>query len=590
MGLATAPQTEQTPPHSLAYAQLKKERDQAVGRVQYLEHSVVNLQKLNAKLQGRIDERAAKERWRTTLHAVPTKTLGPSEKLVLEDLYAVFRGRANHGCDPNMALGMQCRAKKIGLSDTTYRRSVETLAKIGALELTKLRDEETGRKRFLAKPMTAFWAPATIARKVERDYGYRERRCPAHPTADIIKTSTVHVARVTVTTTTTTYKCTQCKKTVSRETLRSEDEPETQSSKTTHTTVSNDGEIASCPLREGTSLNHESEKADVDPAEEAFRQVVETPSPTQVAAHDENTGGGATEAPAWLSPRLGDIPQELLNRPQWAAWRAVERDRKWIKPPMNPRTGELASVTDPATWGTVSEAMGARSRHGADGIGFMFTADDPYTAVDLDQMDDQARDIITTLDSYTELSPSGRGVHILVGAAKPAGWCKQGLVEMYDRARFLTITGHLVPDSVAVIRDRQDELNLVHQRLSPPVLSSPSTSAPRLSPVAVDDASVIDELTRANYPGIQFEPLWRGDTSEVAGDNHRADFHLCRHLAFGTGGDPPRVDRLWRQSGLATPERRAKWDARHRADGATYGEMTVGRAIQDAPKRRGHDA
>jgi primase-polymerase (primpol)-like protein len=50
---------------------------------------------------------------------------------------------------------------------------------------------------------------------------------------------------------------------------------------------------------------------------------------------------------------------------------------------------------------------------------------------------------------------------------------------------------------------------------------------------------------------------------------------LCCLLAFWTGGNRAQIDRLFRQSGLM----REKWDDVHYADGRTYGEKTVERAI-----------
>jgi len=323
MVLATAPQPHQMPvsaPYS-DYQRVCRERDEAIGRVKYLEQSVSRLQERITVLDGRLDERKAKIGWRSALHAVPTKVLGPSEKLVLEDLYAVFRGRDKHGCDPEMALGIQSRARKIGLSDATYRRSVETLAKIGTLELTKPRDEGTGRTRFLAKPTAAFWTPTTIARDVERDYGYRERRCPAHPTADIIKASMVHVARVTVTTTTTTYTCTECHKPVATETLRSEGKPQTQSSETTHTTISSDGEFTACPLREGPLLNQEKkQRASISPGEQrvhrpplAAPEQLPAPEMTSAIHPDEHVVHCPSTPPSDPGSQVVHWPPEMLE-------------------------------------------------------------------------------------------------------------------------------------------------------------------------------------------------------------------------------------------------------------------------------------
>jgi len=50
---------------------------------------------------------------------------------------------------------------------------------------------------------------------------------------------------------------------------------------------------------------------------------------------------------------------------------------------------------------------------------------------------------------------------------------------------------------------------------------------------------------------------------------------LCCLLAFWTGGDHQQIDRLFRQSGLL----RDKWDEVHYADGSTYGEKTIERAV-----------
>lgn len=51
---------------------------------------------------------------------------------------------------------------------------------------------------------------------------------------------------------------------------------------------------------------------------------------------------------------------------------------------------------------------------------------------------------------------------------------------------------------------------------------------------------------------------------------------FCCLLAFWTGGDQAQMGRLFRESGLL----REKWDEVHYADGSTYGEKTIERAIQ----------
>ena len=75
--------------------------------------------------------------------------------------------------------------------------------------------------------------------------------------------------------------------------------------------------------------------------------------------------------------------------------------------------------------------------------------------------------------------------------------------------------------------------------------------------------------------GEKFERLWNGST--VGYDSHsEADMALCSLLAFWTGGDAHRMDRLYRESGLM----RDKWIEPHYADGSTYGQKTIERAIE----------
>lgn len=159
--------------------------------------------------------------------------------------------------------------------------------------------------------------------------------------------------------------------------------------------------------------------------------------------------------PQALRVRERGIPDGLKIRPQWVNWRYARRNDKgeWTKHPYNPRTGLKASSTDLLTWSAFDEVMeayrgGARSY---DGIGFVLCSGDPLTGIDLDGCRDPesgemalwAAEIVRYFDSYTELSPSGKGVHILVKGKAPASLKRPGL-EMYSAERYLTVTGHAV--------------------------------------------------------------------------------------------------------------------------------------------------
>src|SRR5215207_2016160 len=252
---------------------------------------------------------------------------------------------------------------------------------------------------------------------------------------------------------------------------------------------------------------------------------------------------------------------------QWLCWRSVERNGKPTKIPYSPLTGQRASSTTPGTWAGYEEAVRACKEHGYGGIGFVFTSEDDLCGVDLDgclnadtgEIEPWARIIIEELDSYTEISPSGTGVHVLVRATLPEGRNRKGRFETYDRNRYFTVTGKHLAGTPQTIEGRQEELRAVVGR----VFGEESTNG-HAKPVAatelvdngLSDSEVIQKALAASN-GARFSRLWNGDTSGY-GSHSEADLALCGMLAFWTGGDATRIDTLFRQSGLY----RKKWERR----------------------------
>jgi hypothetical protein len=178
---------------------------------------------------------------------------------------------------------------------------------------------------------------------------------------------------------------------------------------------------------------------------------------------------------------------------------------------------------------------------------------DPETG----EIESWAREVIEELNSYTEISPSGKGVHVLVKATLPAGRNRKGRFETYDRDRYFTVTGKHLAGTPQTIEGRQEELRAVIRR----VFGEESTNG-HAKPVAatelvdngLSDSEVIQKALAASN-GARFFRLWNGDTSGY-GSHSEADLALCGMLAFWTGGDASRIDSLFRQSGLY----REKWD------------------------------
>ncbi len=284
--------------------------------------------------------------------------------------------------------------------------------------------------------------------------------------------------------------------------------------------------------------------------------------------------------------RLGRISEELKACPQWVCWCVEERDGKPTKVPYSPKPhGGRASASDPGTWGTFEEAREHAYRHNMSGVGFVFSEDDPYCGVDLDkcrdpetgELSEGAAEIVAALGSYSEASPSGTGVHVIVRGRVPAGGNRKGAVEMYDRGRFFTVTGEALDGTPAEIGDRQGELEALHGLLFSP---KRATGAARNGRPAADPPELPDhvllERARSAKNGAEFARLWGGNTSGYDGDDSRADLALCSMLAFWTG-DEHQLDRLFRRSGLY----REKWE---RTD---YRERTIRKAIEDRAERWG---
>jgi hypothetical protein len=165
------------------------------------------------------------------------------------------------------------------------------------------------------------------------------------------------------------------------------------------------------------------------------------------------------------------IPAELKARPQWVVWRSIINEGKVTKPPFqasNPNNA--ASVTDPSHWATFETAMqtAAANPSVVQGVGFVFTDDDPYFGIDIDDEAKVAPEhkehraymvkmIMERCQTYAEVSPSGKGLHIIGRGRLPADGRRstQLQIEIYANRRYLTFTGDTIPGHEE-LRDSQD--------------------------------------------------------------------------------------------------------------------------------------
>jgi len=157
---------------------------------------------------------------------------------------------------------------------------------------------------------------------------------------------------------------------------------------------------------------------------------------------------------------LSNIPQEMQALHQWVVYRGDKHPRK--------PNGDHASVNDPSTWCSFDEAAQAVKDKRALGPGFVFTEDDDYCGIDFDKcveggvLDPEVEQVVRRLNSYTERSLSGTGLHVIVKGKKPGGRCRKAQLEVYDHSRYFAMTGHLWQGH-GIINGQQETLDSLYE-------------------------------------------------------------------------------------------------------------------------------
>ncbi len=243
-------------------------------------------------------------------------------------------------------------------------------------------------------------------------------------------------------------------------------------------------------------------------------------------------------------------------------------------------SGERAYPVDPLAarhYLRFAEALELLAEGKVDGVGIALSEldDEPLVAVDLDevvtddQITDEARTLVDQLDSYTEISCSGRGLHIVAAGPLPAGRRRGNGVELITNG-FLALTGHRLAGTPAAVMPRGAELAALQARLMAPARRGPRNRAQSL-PLPLNDRDVLSSLRRGRV-AAQFSALFdRGDLGAYGGDHSRADLALLRLLS-GHTRDPTQLRRVWAASALHRPER---WERRAARDGRSYAETTL---------------
>ena len=258
-----------------------------------------------------------------------------------------------------------------------------------------------------------------------------------------------------------------------------------------------------------------------------------------------------------------NIPALLKHCPNWVTWGI--RDAP-LKSPYNPAS-LLAGRPSPAkagikeTWSSYHIAVECVARGLAQGIGYEFDGGDLY-GVDLDhvknadgQLTPEAQAIVGKLNTYTEVSPSGNGLHMFVlapGAEITRHRKKDFFLEIYNEGRYFTVTG-AVPRGVGIkpVEARTAELQSIHDKylLPAPIYALPSASPAPAHTMYAASVSPVNDAEAAYFlqTGLSrdkvFAALWRGERQHK---NESADDQaFMNKLAYWCNTDPDTMIRAF---------------------------------------------
>lgn len=257
-------------------------------------------------------------------------------------------------------------------------------------------------------------------------------------------------------------------------------------------------------------------------------------------------------------------------------WRLEQVDGKLTKIPYNPRTGFKASPIDPATWSDYNTAVKAASNgNNYSGIGFVLSKSDPYFVIDLDPANgnpvivERQTQIANSFDTYSEISPSGEGLHLWGKGAIHSGRRREK-VEIYSSERYITVTGNTFHDKP--IAERNVLANLLWDELGNPSIDVTVDLKTISHPEKYTDELIYNCATQADN-GEKFLGLWNGDWGKYYSSQSEADFALINILGFYSR-NVAQIRRMFLQSELGK---------RDKAKRKTYVDNMIIRSFDNLP-------
>ena len=276
-----------------------------------------------------------------------------------------------------------------------------------------------------------------------------------------------------------------------------------------------------------------------------------------------------------LEKRYEKVPQEMRQQKRWICYAVSTRGQKQSKIPINALgvndSFQGAIASDASTWCDFNKALAFCAENALEGIGFELL-DSGMFAIDLDNKPDEngkqlpqkdfqdmVNDFVATLDSYTEWSASGNGVHIICYGKLPEGTKSDNVaIEIYEGAKYFVITGNAIRRSF--IKDGSEKIGVLLKKYARKTEERPTSNGYEDVSETLTDSQVLKNMA-SSKSGPKISRLFKGDCSDYGGERKKAIQALCNFIAYFSSCDAEQVERIFEKSALVGEE----WES-HKAE------------------------
>lgn len=271
-----------------------------------------------------------------------------------------------------------------------------------------------------------------------------------------------------------------------------------------------------------------------------------------------------------------NIPQEVKEKALFCLWTYSSTKTKI---PIDPHTLKFGNSADKTKFDKFENVVNKTNDKYGLGIGVF----NNMSAIDIDhvvdengEINEKAQDIIDKINSYTEFSPSGTGIRILLKCNdgfsydKEKYYIKHDDLEIYVSGmtkRFLTVTGNYI---CGEFRNGQRELEFILDKY---MRRKRTTKTPSHNHKVITNENYL-EIGLKNDEKLK--ELWNAEPSGYGGNESETDLALCNKLAFWCNKD---YDKMYNAFMSSPYVRKKDNDHIKKLERDDYLQMTINKAI-----------